>query len=241
MKPRFRISCLLLLLGTPLSRVGAQTVDTVRIDTTAEQLGLWEKRSRSSGLLISSGKTYNRVEGLPVYIGPTFYDSTGAAALSVSVIGIIRSADTFHWDDENIGHRITADVRVGRGRGYGFGVSSYDVVRPVETWQLPDPDAGLAAFFGHRDFRDYFNRHGARATATFNMSKRSSFAIDLADERWTPVRARNAFSVFGNTTAWRANPDVEAGLFHTAVARVEIDTRNDADNPSTGWLIHAQY
>jgi hypothetical protein len=219
----------------------AQLADTGAVDTTAERLGLWARTSRSSGLVISSGKTYNRVEGLPVYIGPTFHDSAGAAAFNVSVVGIIRSADTFHWDDENLGHRINAGVRVGRGRGYGLGLSSYDIVRPVETWQLPDPDAGLAAFFGHRDFRDYFNRHGGRATATFNMSERSSLAIDWADERWTPVRARKVFSVFGNNTAWRANPDVDAGRFHTAVARAEIDTRNDPDNPSTGWLIHAQY
>ena len=120
---------------------GATTVAT---DNTTERLGLW--RASRSGLIISSAKTYNRVEGLPVYIGPSFHDSAGAAEFNVSVLGIIRSANTFHWDDQNLGHRIMGDMRVGRGRGYGFGVSSYDVVTPVETWHLPDPDAALAAF-----------------------------------------------------------------------------------------------
>jgi surface antigen Omp85-like protein len=235
-----RALCTLILLGTPaLAR--AQGADTVATDTTAERLGLWARTSRSSGLIISSGKTYNRVEGLPVHIGPSFLDSAGAAEFNVSVLGIIRSANTFHWDSQNLGHRIMADVRVGRGRGYGLGVSSYDVVAPVESWQLPDPDAALAAFFGHRDFRDYFNRHGAKATATFNMSTRSSFSLDWSDERWASVRARSVLTVFGNGKAWRANPVVDAGRFHIGVARTKIDTRNDEINPSTGWLIAAEY
>jgi hypothetical protein len=232
--------CTLLMLGMPaLAR--AQGGDTVATDTTAERLGLWARTSRGSGLIISSAKTYNRVEGLPVYIGPSFHDSAGAAEFNVSVLGIIRSANTFHWDDQNIGHRIMADMRVGRGRGYGIGVSSYDVVTPVETWHLPDPDAGLAALFGHRDFRDYFNRHGAKLTGTFNMSARSSFSADWSDERWTPVNARRVFSVFGNGKAWRANPVVDAGRFHVGVLRANIDTRNDEINPATGWLILAEY
>jgi hypothetical protein len=230
----------LLLVCTPvLSR--AQVVDTVKTDSAAERLGLWARTSRSSGLILSSGKTYNRVEGLPVYIGPAFHDSAGAADLNASVMGIIRSADTFHWDDQNLGHRVAAEVRVGRGRGYGLAFSTYDLMTPIEPWQLPDPDAGLAAFFGHRDFRDHFNRHGAKATATFNMSARSSFSADWIDERWASVRERKVFSVFGNGKAWRANPLVDAGRFHLGVLRANIDTRNDEDNPATGWLILAEY
>jgi hypothetical protein len=235
-----RAVCVLLACAAPaLSR--AQAVDTVQSDTAAERLGLWARTSRASGLVLSSGKTYNRVEGLPVHIGPVFHDSVGAADLNASVIGIIRSADTFHWDDQNLGHRIAADARVGRGRGYGLGVSSYDVMTPIEPWQLPDPDAALAAFFGHRDFRDWFNRHGAKATATFNMSARSSFSADWSDERWASARSRRVFSVFGNGKGWRANPVVDAGRFHLGVLRANIDTRNDEVNPSTGWLILAEY
>ena len=235
-----RALCTLIILGAP-AIARAQAGDTVATDTTAERLGLWARTSRSSGLIISSGKTYNRVEGLPVHIGPSLHDSVGAAEFNVSVLGIIRSANTFHWDGQNLGHRIIADMRVGRGRGYGLGVSSYDVVGAVEPWQLPEPDAGLAAFFGHRDFRDYFGRHGAKAIATFNMSTRSSFSAEWSDDRWSSVRERKVFSVFGNGKPWRANPGVDAGRFHVAVARANIDTRNDNINPSTGWLILAEY
>ena len=234
-----RLICAL-LCGAP-ALAHAQDADTLPADSAAERLGLWARTSRSSGLILSTGKTYNRVEGLPVYLGPAFHDSIGAADLNASVMGIIRSANTFRWDSQNLGHRVAAEMRVGRGRGYGFAVSSYDVMTPVETWQLPDPDAGLAAFFGHRDFRDYFNRHGAKATATFNMSARSSISADWSDERWAAAGERHVFSVFGNGESWRANPVVDAGRFHLGVLRANIDTRNDEENPSTGWLILAEY
>src|SRR5687768_12267114 len=126
-----RALCTLIALGAPVV-ARAQAADTVATDTTAERLGLWARTSRSSGLIISSGKTYNRVEGLPVHIGPSLHDSAGAAEFNVSVLGIIRSADTFHWDSQNIGHSVMAGMRVGRGRGYGLGVASYDVVGAVE-------------------------------------------------------------------------------------------------------------
>jgi hypothetical protein len=219
----------------------AQQPDTIPPDTAAQKLGLWARSSRSSGLILSSAKTYNRVEGLPVYFGPVLRDSSGRAAFDISVLGIIRSANTFHWDSQNLGHNVSAQMRVGRARGYALGLSSYDVVTPVENWQLPDPDAGLAAFLIRRDFRDYFNRHGAKATATFNMSSRSSLSVDWSDERWASVDARNVFSIFRNGSAWRANPVIDAGRFHTAVVRANVDTRNDEINPSTGWLILLEY
>ena len=90
-----RAVCVLLACAAP-ALLRAQTVDTVQSDTAADRLGLWARTGRASGLVLSSGKTYNRVEGLPVYIGPVFHDSVGAADLHASVMGIIRSADTFH-------------------------------------------------------------------------------------------------------------------------------------------------
>ena len=95
------------------------------------------------GLSISSGKTYNRVEGLPVFIGPTFRDRIGHANLSLAALGIIRSSNKFHWDAENLGHRLTADLRFGKGRGFAVGAASFDEVVKVEPWQLSEPDGGL--------------------------------------------------------------------------------------------------
>ena len=129
----------------------------------------------------------------------------------------------------------------------GAGADTAWECRRTTWWHRSSPGScrtrthALAAFFGHRDFRDYFNRHGAKATATFNMSTRSSFSVDWSDERWSSPQVRSVLTVFGNGKAWRANPVVDAGRFHIGVARANIDTRNDEINPSTGWLILAEY
>src|ERR1700693_3180287 len=97
-----RAACVLLACAAP-ALLRAQTVDTVQSDTAADRLGLWARSRRASGLVLSSGKTYNRVEGLPVYIGPVFHDSVGAADLNASVMGIIRREDTFPCEHWNLG------------------------------------------------------------------------------------------------------------------------------------------
>src|SRR5258706_14541313 len=79
---------------TDTGRADTVLADTVQSDTAADRLGLWARTSRASGLVISSGKTYNRVEGLPVYIGPVFHDSIRAADLNPSLMGISLSSNT---------------------------------------------------------------------------------------------------------------------------------------------------
>ena len=77
------------------------------------------------GLTISSGKRFNRVEGLPIFIGPTYKNHFGHASVSIAALGIMRSANKFHWDDQNLGHRLKADVRFGGHRGFAVGAVSY--------------------------------------------------------------------------------------------------------------------
>ena len=94
----------------------AQEPDEPKDSTTVDLGSILYDRDRG-GLKISSAKTYNRVEGLPVYIGPTYKGRIGRADLSIEALGIIRSSNKFHWDAQNLGHRLTADVRFGRRRG----------------------------------------------------------------------------------------------------------------------------
>lgn len=237
-----RLLLALCLLASPVM-VPAQEPgppDSVARDTVVSA-PLFPRRSRFSSLAITTGKTYNRVEGLPVHIGPVFRDSIGAASVQLSVLGVIRSSRTFHWDAQNLGHRISAEYRVGRGRGYALGLASYDIVEPVEKWQLGDPDAALAAFFARRDFRDYFGRHGAKASATLNTSEHSSFGLEWSDERWASRAERSVLTVFRNGARWRANAAVDDGRFHIATARANRDTRNDPLVPTDGVLATVEY
>ncbi|MGK2934043.1 MAG: hypothetical protein ACSLFE_02220 [Gemmatimonadaceae bacterium] len=207
-------------------------------DTAGFSIGLSHRRGR---LVVGSGKTYNRVEGLAVHAGPAFTDSTDMVRFSAEAFGIIRSADTFRWDSRNVGHHVAVDLRTLSGRGPGLRLTGYDVTGPVEDWQMPRGEAGIASFLFHRDYRDHFGRHGASATASYVLDERFQFALTFADERWSSLPVRQVLTVFRNNELWRANPTVDDGRARLVTARGLVDTRNDPTNPATGWLARFEY
>jgi len=236
-----------LALAMPVVARG-QSGASVRPDSTrADTLAIAEPfpPSRNSGLLLSSGHSYNRVEGLPIMFGPWLRDSIGETLLRADVMGILRTANHFHWDAANVGHNVSLSATRtdphGGGRGLSAGAASYDIVDAVEPWEMPGSESGLATLFFHRDYRDYFGRHGARAFASLLMSARSSFSVELRDERWSSRSAREVFSIWKNGARWRANPVLDGGRFHIGVLQAKLDSRNNPETPATGWNLLAEY
>jgi hypothetical protein len=198
-------------------------------------------RSRRSRLAISSGKTYNRIEGLAVHLGPVFSDTVGPLLVGIDLFGILRSADTFRWDGANVGHLARTEIRSLGPRAVGLTLSAYDIVDAVEDWQMPKGEAGLAAFLFHRDYRDHLGRHGGSGTATFYAGSRTRVELSLADERWSSGGVRQVLTLLRNNHAWRANPVVDDGHARLATVRAQVDTRNDPRLPWYGWLATAEY
>lgn len=196
--------------------------------------------ARTVSRLSFTATPYNRVEGLPVHIGPTLAHRTRNADLRIEVLGILRSVDDFEWSPQNVGHRVLAEARIGGSRGFAIGGSLFDVVEPVERWHLKDTEAGLAAFFLHRDYRDYYERHGAGAHVSGFASDASSLTIGYRDERWRSREARDPFTLFRDDQEWRANPAVDDGTMRLLTAEYRYDTRNDHTDPWTGWFLTAE-
>jgi len=204
----------------------------------------WRRQRREgtwSDLRLASARTYNRVEGLPIYLGPSLRQNVGDARLTVDAFGVVRSADGFHWDSDNLGHNVRTELRFGSRPGIAVGGRLFDVVDGVETWHLSDGEVGLASFFLHRDFRDYFNRHGGGGYLSFLAGDAVDLTLGLTDERWASRELRDPFTLFRNQQGWRPNPQLDDGRFHVATATLRFDTRNDVDDPWSGWYIVADY
>ena len=215
--------------------------DTTGRDSTFDVRSLFGERGDRSSLTITSGKTYNRVEGLPIMIGPTFRGDWHGAAIRLGVLGIIRTAQSAHWDSDNLGHRVTGEVRFGGRKGYMIGAASFDIVRPVERWQLPEPDAGLAAFFTKRDYLDWFGRHGARLYASAFAGDVATVDLSYGHERWSSRGQREVISLFRGADHWRINPAMDDGTMHLFETHVLLDSRNATLNPWAGWFLDARY
>jgi hypothetical protein len=192
-------------------------------------------------LRLVTARTYNRVEGLPLLLGPRLRLGYDWGVVTLDAMGILRSADRFELRQENLGHRVSADVRVGAPYGFRIGGSLEDVVDAAEDWHLTDAEVGVASFILHRDFRDYFRRRGA--TLTLGAFVGSGLEADLSwsDERWSPRDARDPWSLLRDNQAWRDNPELDAGRFHLLRLGARYDTRNDRVDPGTGWFVAGTY
>lgn len=220
---------------------GAQAVDTLAVDSIPDAPAPERATRNSAGLTISSGGGYNRVEGLPVLLGPVMETQFRSARLRIAALGIVRSAETFRLDSDNLGHDLSVTALFDPEQRTSLVARTYDIVDAVEGWQIPRDEAGLAAFFFRSDFRDHYGRHGASVSGTYPASRRATLSASFARERWHSREVRDVLTVFRNGKAWRPNPSVDEGVFRIGTAGLAYDTRNDPRRPATGWLVRTEY
>jgi hypothetical protein len=192
-----------------------------------------------SRITIMSGGTYNRVEGLPILTGPSLRYRSEYMQLALDVLGILRSAGGFRWDRDDLGYDVQARVRVGETQGLSLRARLFDVVQPVEEWQLRASEVGFASFLVRRDYRDYFNVHGASATLGAHASDGARLELEYSTERTRSREEGNPFSLFRRGAEWRVNPEADAGRYRILTGRLILDTRNEPVHPRTGWLFSA--
>lgn len=207
--------------------------------------GAWWRRfephrsATGSKIQIASAGAYNRVEGLPINLGPQMYHDFTNGSASLDAYAVLRTGSSFRATDNDVGYNLHGEVRLGSGRGVLLGAAVYDLVSPVESWRLSDLEAGLAAGLFRRDYRDYYRRHGGTIEAGVFRGRRTTLTLSYSDVHWSPRVARNAWTLFRSSSPWRPNPLLDDAHFHLLDASLTIDTRSDETNPWAGWYIRA--
>jgi hypothetical protein len=197
-------------------------------------------RTRFDLLSLATARTYNRVEGLPILLGPRLRLQRDWGSLTLEARGIVRTAEPVRWDRGTLGHDARLDARFGSGPGWGVGVEHYDQVTAVEDWQMPAGEAGFAAALLHRDFRDHYGRLGGRGTLRGFLSDDVSLSVSVAEERWASRDARRPWSLLRSDDPWRANPTMDEGVARLMTTALNIDTRNQRYSPWAGWYVNAE-
>ncbi|HEX2092278.1 MAG TPA: polymer-forming cytoskeletal protein [Longimicrobiaceae bacterium] len=195
---------------------------------------------RGQGSLTVSGGDYNRVEGLPVYFGPTV-ETGGSNPFRIRALAVYRTEEGPFLRTERWGHDVTAEQFFGGHRSFRVGAGVFSLVAPIEAWHLSDTENSLSTFLFHRDFRDHYERKGWKAFATLEPRGTPwSLTAEFRSEKHRSLPVGDPWSVFNNGDAWRPQPLVGEGRLNSVVGRAELDTRNDPDDPATGWLVRGE-
>ncbi len=126
---------------------------------------------------------------------------------------------------------------MGDRRPIAFALRAFDLVTPVEDWGLHANEVGWEAFLVRRDYRDYFRNNGTAARLTWQVEEPLTLSVELRHEHQTSVDARDPWSLSRTSLPWRPNPPIDAGLYSTIASSVTLDTRNDRDQPTSGWYV----
>jgi hypothetical protein len=199
-----------------------------------------EENGTQSQLFVTTAHTYNRVEGLPIFVGPRIRARTGNTRVHAEVFGIFRTGNRLAWTDENLGHRALLEVRKGDKAGVAVGGRLFDEVDAMEKWQLTNAEVGLATVLFSRDYRDYYERHGGEAFVTLFAGRGHELRASYGEERWNAREARDVFR-FNDDVAFRNNPRSDQGVVRLLTVSGTLDTRTESRNPRSGWYLRGEY
>jgi hypothetical protein len=190
-------------------------------------------------LRIAAFGAYNRAEGLPIAIGPRIRFG-GSHPTSARVFLIIRTAAPSDLDRKRIGFETRAEQLVAPDMGLSLSARIYSVMTPIEQWTLSDREAALAAFVLRTDYRDHYERRGWSLHARLAQPGSSYTAeLEFRDEKHDSAPNADPFAIFHSGRGWRPQPSAASGSYRSLIATGRYDTRNEAADPSAGWLIDA--
>ena len=193
----------------------------------------------STELVLETGRTYNRVEGLPIIAGPTFsFPTPNDGEAKIDLRGILRTESDPTDQRSEFGFRTRFEWQKRSGLRYGIGGTWSQEVTPIEDQPFSLAEIGWSTFLLGRDYRDYYQDEGfgGYAFAYPLRSLRVEGAIDYRQR--TSVPASDPVNL-ADPDPWRPNPLVDDGHYTTFRGAAEFDSRNATRTPTSGWYARA--
>jgi len=190
-------------------------------------------------LTIETGRTYNRVEGLPIIPGlRVTREGLKEVEARLDLRGIVWTAPDRTDRRAKFGYSGRLEFGFGEQRRLIVGGHLYRSVLPIEEQPLSRNEAGWSAFLLQRDYRDFYQVRGISGYASYFLGSGVTVSTSVRHDEERSVPADDPISLFRNT-AWRPNPLVDDGHFTTWRLGLDLDTRNDQTLPTSGWLIRS--
>lgn len=224
--------------------VGPQPDGTITM--RARRRGLSDYTSASATFVTGPVQTtvraeadaYNRVEGLPIVVGPTLrWRPNDVTAIRVHAAGIVRTAADPDGLRKDFGWRAGIEVARLAPLPLTLNVDGGSAIVPLVDRAFSSVESGLTSFLMRRDYRDWMSSSGVAITLAYRPQPLLAVMLGARWDRERTVRAVDAFTVLRADEVWRPNPAIDDGDYRTIGATVTWDTRDDAARPLSGWLV----
>lgn len=193
-------------------------------------------------LVLTTGFSYNRVEGLPIMVGPRIEWGAPYVRGRIQALGIARTAGDFTTDRRDVGYTVEGSVRAGpEWPAITLGAKAFDLVTSVESWQLENDEIGISTFLFHRDYRDYYLSRGVGGFLEIAPATHLTLRGELVRVEENSIAARDPWTLFRQDEVWRANPSIDEGTFIRVVTAVDYDSRWSRSHAASGWLLRAEW
>src|SRR3954466_10562072 len=132
-------------------------------------------------LSLTTGGTYNRIEGLPVLFGPLFEIRPSSHSYArIDLRGILRTVGQKTDLRSDFGYVARADLRFSRPLDFGVATRLYSEVESIEDQPLSAGESGWSAFLLQRDYRDYYEREGVTGLAYVRPARALRLELSLS-------------------------------------------------------------
>jgi hypothetical protein len=213
-----------------------------RMVPPAGDVGLWPAAGRTTrfgraDLQLGIRGSYNRVEGLPVQLGPRLeLGHSNPTVLDGRLVYRTRSGLRIHPSD--LGYDVSVSQYLGGRRAALLGLGVHDLNDPIEDAGISNTENSLSTFVLHQDHRDHFGRAGWRAYLRFiGPTRPYDVKVEYRDERHVSMDPATPWSLLRNDSPWRAQPRVAEGILRSITGSFLWDSRNHPTDPAAGWLV----
>lgn len=191
------------------------------------------------GIVFNFGPSYNRINGLPISIGPVLR-TRNEHPLRFSGIVVVRAEDDLPADLDQIGFEINLDKAF--GDHVVAGVSGWSRVASIEDRGLSELESSVSAFGFHDDRRDYYDALGVGVFGQLRFDNGIRGFLTFRHERHRPMNTGGVSSLFNSGDPWRSQPLAADGDLRSMIAGVSYDTRpRERDGPFNGWWVSAAW
>ncbi len=181
---------------------------------------------------------YNRVEGMPIRVGPTIrWRQDSSSLLQVDLDATLRTArDPDHVRGQVGWWARAAWTELGTTR-WTAGIEAGQRIEHTADHATSPREWDLWALLSRRDRRDWYATRQWDAFGSWSPLPRLTLSGELAFSRQRSVSATDPLSILQSEETWVPNPLVDDGRFASIRLDIGWDTRNVPHNPEEGWWL----